>query len=329
MKEIAWGVLSTAKIGIEKVIPAMQQGTHSRIDAIASRTLKRAKKAARVLHIPKAYGSYEELLNDPHIEAVYIPLPNHLHVEWILKAMAAGKHVLCEKPITVTAEEAGMLRERVKQFPGLKIMEAFMYRHHPQWQRVKKLVESGKIGDVKTIHSVFSYYNDDPGNIRNRFTRGGGGLLDIGCYCVSLSRFIYGAEPVRVFALIDYDPVLKIDRLVSAVLEFPRGTATFTCSTQLSKRQYVDILGTKGSICIDTPFVPPADRPVKIVHETGSRRKEIQFAASNHYTVQGDLFSRAVLTDSAVPTPLEDGIANMRAIDALFASHRLGRPVAV
>ncbi|MBN2415999.1 Gfo/Idh/MocA family oxidoreductase [bacterium] len=329
MRKISWGVLSTAKIGLVKVIPAMKRGAYSRIDAIASRSLNKAKKAAKALGIPAAYGSYQELLDDPGIEAVYVPLPNHLHAEWILKSLAAGKHVLCEKPITVHAGEAAALAENIRKYPHLKVMEAFMYRFHPQWREVKKLVAKGKIGEVKTVHSVFSYYNDDPGNIRNRVEFGGGGLLDIGCYCISLSRFVYGAEPLRVFGTIEFDPRMKIDRLTSAVLEFASGTATFTCSTQLSGRQYVDIIGTKGRVEIEKPFLPLPDGPTSFMLSTGSGSREIRFDACNHYTIQGDLFSRAIIHGTEVPTPIDDSIANMKVIDALFASDRTGNPVAV
>lgn len=218
MKKINWGIISTAKIGIKKVIPAMQKGKHTTITAMSSRNLDKAQKIAETLNIPKAYGSYEQLLDDPDIEAVYIPLPNHLHVEWTLRALKAGKHVLCEKPIAVNSEEAEYLNKKVKNFPELKVMEAFMYRFHPQWQTVKKLVTQGKIGKLKNIHSIFSYYNDDPDDIRNQKDIGGGGLLDIGCYCISLSRFLlFNTEPNRVCSTIEYDP--KISSLYTELLD--------------------------------------------------------------------------------------------------------------
>lgn len=329
MPKISWGVLSTAKIGTEKVIPAMQRGKYSQINAISSREPGKAEKIANALGIPKAYGSYPELLEDAEIDAVYIPLPNHLHVEWIVKSLEAGKHVLCEKPIALNFKQAAYLKEKVKKFPDLKVMEAFMYRFHPQWQAVKRLVTDDTIGAIRNIHSIFSYYNDDPNNIRNQVEIGGGGLLDIGCYCISSARFIYGSEPLRVFGSIEYDPKMKIDRLVSAVMEFAGGTATFTCSTQLVARQFVDILGTDGRIEIETPFGPPFDRPTKIIQQVGSETKDITFQACNHYTIQGDLFSQAILTNSDVPTPLDDGIANMKVIDKIVESHRTGKLTAV
>ena len=233
MKKLNWGILSTAKIGIEKVIPAMQQGKLSKIVAIASRTHESAREAAKNLKIPKAFGSYQDLLDDTSIDAVYIPLPNHMHVPWTIKALAANKHVLCEKPIALTATEAKELLKETEKFPHLKVMEAFMYRHHPQWIRALELINGGGIGMVKTVHSFFSYYNDDPENIRNMVDIGGGGLMDIGCYCISLARLIFDEEPQRVFGKIEYDPGFETDRICSGILDFVQGTSTFTCSTQL------------------------------------------------------------------------------------------------
>lgn len=324
MKKIRWGVLSTAKIGTKKVIPAMQLGEYCTVTTIASRQLEKAQAAARQLGIEKAYGSYEELLADPDIEAVYIPLPNHLHVTWAIKALKAGKHVLCEKPIGLNAAEAQELLEASRKFPRLKVMEAFMYRHHPQWQWAKKKVSEGKIGELRTIQSFFSYYNSDPNNIRNKADIGGGGLMDIGCYCISLSRFIFGAEPRRVCGIVEEDPEMKVDRLTSGILEFASGTSTFTCATQLVLYQRVNIFGTKGRIEIEIPFNAPPDRPCKIWHRDDARTEEVILGICNQYTIQGDLFSRAVLEDREVPTPLEDAVANMQVIDALVRSARSG-----
>jgi predicted dehydrogenase len=324
MKKIRWGVLSTAKIGTEKVIPAMQLGEYCKFTAIASRQLEKAQAAARRLGIEKAYGSYEELLADCDVDAVYLPLPNHLHVPWAIKALKAGKHVLCEKPLGLNAAEAQELLKASRKFPRLKVMEAFMYRHHPQWQWVKKRVSEGKIGELRTIQSFFSYYNSDPNNIRNKADIGGGGLMDIGCYCISLSRFIFGAEPRRVCGIREEDPEMKVDRLTSGILEFASGTSTFTCATQLVPYQRVNIFGTKGRIEIEIPFNAPPDRPCKIWHGDDARIEEIILEICNQYTIQGDLFSRAVLEDREVPTPLEDAVANMQVIDALVRSVRSG-----
>lgn len=322
MKKIRWGVLSTARIGTETVIPAMQLGEYCSVTAIASRQLEKAQAAARRLGIEKTYGSYEELLADPDVDAVYLPLPNHLHVPWAIKALKAGKHVLCEKPIGLNAAEAQELLEASRKFPRLKVMEAFMYRHHPQWQWAKKRVSEGKIGELRTIQSFFSYYNSDPNNIRNKADIGGGGLMDIGCYCISLSRFIFGAEPRRVCGIREEDPNMKVDRLTSAILEFSSGTSTFTCATQLVPYQRVNIFGTKGRIEIEIPFNTPSDRPCKVWYGDGNRVEEVILGVCNQYTIQGDLFSRAVLKDKEVPVPLEDAVANMQVIEAIISSAR-------
>jgi len=320
VRKIRWGILSTAKIGTGKVIPAMQRGTHCEITAIASRDLERAKATATNLGIPKAYGSYEELLTDPDIDAVYNPMPNHLHVPWSIKALQAGKHVLCEKPIALTSAEAQTLVDEAQRHPHLKVMEAFMYRHHPQWRLAKRLVSEGKIGQLRTIDSFFSYYLDDPDNVRNQADIGGGGLMDIGCYNISLSRFIFAAEPQRVLGTIEFDPVFKTDNLASGVLDFGVGTSTFTCSTKLTPYQRVNIFGTTGRIEIEIPFNAPPDRPCRVWHQQGSTLEEIVLDTCDQYTLQGDLFARAILDDTPVPTPIADGVANMKVIEAIFAS---------
>jgi len=322
MKKIRWGVLSTARIGTEKVIPAMQLGEYCTVTAIASRQLEKAQAAAGQLSIEKAYSSYEELLADPDIDAVYIPLPNHLHVPWAIKALNAGKHVLCEKPIGLNAAEAQILLGIAKKFPRLKVMEAFMYRHHPQWQWAKQQVTQGKIGEVRTIQSFFSYYNTDPDNIRNKADIGGGGLMDIGCYCISLSRFIFGAEPWRVCGIMEEDLNMKVDRLTSGILEFSSGTSIFTCATQLVPYQRVNIFGTKGRIEIEIPFNAPSDRPCKVWYGDGNKIEKVVLEVCDQYTIQGDLFSRAVLEDREVPVSLEDAAANMKVIEALISSAR-------
>jgi predicted dehydrogenase len=321
--KVCWGVLSTANIGVRKVIPAMQAGQYCDMAAIASRDLGRAQAVARELGIPKAYGSYEELLADPEIEAVYIPLPNHLHVPWSIRALEAGKHVLCEKPIGLTSAEAQELLDAARQHPHLKVMEAFMYRHHPQWQRTRKLVREGAIGDLRTIQAFFSYYNVNPDNIRNQAEIGGGGLMDIGCYCISLSRFLFEAEPQRVMGIVEYDPELKIDRLASAILDFGVGTSAWTCSTQLAPYQRVNVFGTEGRVEIEIPFNAPSDRPCKLWHQRGTRIEEIVLDIVDQYTIQGDLFSRAVLDDKPVPTPLGDAVANMKVIEAVVCSSEM------
>lgn len=322
MKKVRWGVLSTAKIAVEKVIPAMQQGSHSKVVAIASRNRDKAKKAAKSLNIGTAAGSYEELLNMPGIDAIYNPLPNHLHVSWSVKALQAGKHVLCEKPIGLSYAEAQKLFSEAKRVPGLKIMEAFMYRHHPRWVKVKELVTDGALGKVRTIRSFFSYYNDDPENIRNKPELGGGSLMDIGCYCISVPRFLFDEEPVRVLGSMETDPDLHVDRLTSGMMEFPGGTATFTCATQLAPHQSVSIFGTEGKMEIPMPFNPPTDRPTIIHLYTKDESREISIAPCNQYTIQGDLFSKAILEDKEVPTRLDDALANMKVIDSITQSSK-------
>jgi predicted dehydrogenase len=325
MSKVRWGIISTAKIGTVQVIPAMQQSSLCSIDAIASRDASSAAEAASQLGIGRSYGSYEELLADPNIDAVYNPLPNHLHVEWSIKALHAGKHVLCEKPIGLSSSEGQKLVNAAQQHPHLKVMEAFMYRHHPQWQKARDLVRSGAIGELRTIQSFFSYFNTDPNNIRNMAEIGGGGLMDIGCYPISVSRFLFEAEPKRVCGVVEYDPNFNTDRIASALLEFEQGTASFTCSTQLTPYQRVNAFGTEGRIEIEIPFNAPVDRPCRLWHQSGAEVEEIEFDICNQYTIQGDLFSKAILDDSPVPTPIEDAVSNMRVIESIIHSGKTGQ----
>jgi predicted dehydrogenase len=328
-RKVSWGVLGVAKIGVEKVIPAMQLGALTSVDAIASRDPARAKEAAAKLGIAKAYGSYEELLADPTIDAIYNPLPNELHVPWTLRALEAGKHVLCEKPIALDADEASALiaaRDR----SGKQVAEAFMVRFHPQWRRAHELAHSGAIGQLRAIQTFFSYHLLDPTNIRNK-PPGGGALFDIGCYAVLTARYIFGADPTRVIAALDIDPAMGTDRLTSALLEFADGRhLTFTCATQTSAHQRVTISGDKGRIEIAIPFNAPPDRPTRITIDSGAdlvgggARTE-EFPTCDQYTLQGDAFSRAVLGEAPLGYAIEDAIANMRVIDALFRSGRSGR----
>lgn len=329
MKKVKWGILSTAKIGREKVIPAIQQGEFCEVVAIASRNIDSAKAEAKKLNIPKAYGSYEELLNDKEIDAVYIPLPNDMHVEWAIKCLDADKHVLCEKPIGLTSQQAQELLVAAKQKPHLKIMEAFMYRFHPQWKYAKKLVDDKVIGEVKTIQSFFSYYNIDPNNIRNKKEAGGGGMMDIGCYCVSFARFIFEKEPGKVLGIIEFDPQLQTDRIASGILDFTNATSTFTCSTQLFPYQRVNILGTEGRIEIDIPANAPPDQQTEISHYSKAGPGKIIFDPVDQYTLQGDMFSKSILDDTAVPFKLEDAVNNMKVIEAVFKSSEEGKWITI
>jgi predicted dehydrogenase len=322
-KKIRWGVLSTASIGVRKVLPAMQLGKYSTVAAIASRDLTKARETAAKLGIPVAYGSYEELIADPTIDAIYNPLPNQLHVPWTIKAAEAGKHVLCEKPISLTVAEAESLLI-VRERTGVKIGEAFMIRSHSQWLRTKALIDAGRIGKLRCVVGCFSYFNVDPANIRNKVESGGGALYDIGCYCIQASRYAFGAEPTRVVGCIDRDPQMYTDRLTSAILEFQSGQAIFTCSTQMVPYQRVQFLGTKGRIEIEIPFNAPMDRPTRIFVDGGdlfgADRITEEFPICDQYTLQGDQFSQAILEDADVPVPLEEAIRNMKVIEAIFRS---------
>ncbi len=328
-RKVKWGVLGVASIAVRKVIPAMQAGEWSEVVAIASRDRKKAEDAARKLGIPKAYGSYEELLGDPEVEAVYNPLPNHLHVPWSIQAAEAGKHVLCEKPISVTLAEARTLLD-ARNRTGVKIGEAFMVRTHPQWLRTRELIAAGRIGALRAIVGVFSYFNKDPSNVRNVAEWGGGGLLDIGCYPITTSRFVFGEEPRRVIGLVEKDSEFKTDRLASVLLDFPAGQSIFTCSTQLAYYQRMHFLGTKARIEIEIPFNAPNDRPCRIRIDDsrdvfGSDMKTEELAPCDQYAVQGDLFSRAVRGEGEVPVSLEDAVRNMAVIEAVFRSAESGK----
>jgi len=327
---VNWGVLSTAKIGREKVLPAMIGSERCAVVALASRDLESAERVAGQLGIPRAYGSYEALLADPHVEAIYNPLPNHLHVPWTVRALAAGKHVLCEKPIALTAAEAETLIA-ARDKSGKLVAEAFMVRQNLQWLRAREIVRSGALGEVRTIQTFFGYHLLDPTNVRNQADIGGGGLMDIGCYAIATARYLFGAEPLRVAALIDRDPAMGIDRLTSALIEFPGARhLTFTTSTQLSPHQRVTIGGSKARLEILVPFNAPNDRPCRIVLDDG---RDLfgggavieDFPVVDQYALQGDAFSRAVRGEAALEFPIEDAVRNMRVIDATFRAGASGQ----
>lgn len=323
-QKVRWGVLGVANIAVKKVIPGMQRCESAEIVAIASRDSERARSAATALSIPRAYGSYEQLLGDPDIDAIYNPLPNHLHVPWSVKAAEAGKHVLCEKPIALHAEELRLLIA-ARDKAGVKVGEAFMVKTHPQWLRARELVRDGSLGELRSIVSIFSYFNIDPQNVRNQLEIGGGAVMDIGCYPITMARFLFGREPVRVSALVDRDPEMKTDRLTSAILDFAPGQAIFTVSTQLVPFQRMQILGTTSRIDVEVPYNIPPDKPSRIFVDNGSQlgglSAEVQeFPTLDQYTLQGDAFSRAILGNTEVPVPLEDAERNMRVIDAVLKS---------
>jgi predicted dehydrogenase len=322
---LRWGILSTANIALEKVIPGMRSASRCEVLAIASRHGGRAEAAARDLGIPRAYGSYEELLADPDIDAVYVPLPNHLHPAWTITAARAGKHVLCEKPLALSAAEAQLMLD-AGQEAGVVIMEAFMYRQHPSWVAVRELVASGRIGRLAAVDSWFSYHLDDPTNIRNIAEFGGGALYDIGCYSINLSRMLFGEEPVSVSSSIVRDPASGVDILTSAVLTFPSGVATFTCATQVEPDQRVSIYGKTGRIAVEIPFNIPPDRPSRVFVTAGGdppvapATEILEFAPADAYGVEVDAFAAVVLDGAPLPVGGEDSVANLRVIERLLAA---------
>jgi predicted dehydrogenase len=322
MTQVKWGILSTANIGMKKVIPGMLKSTELQVVAIASRNLKRAQAAAAELGIAKAYGSYEEMLADPEIEAIYNPLPNHLHVPLTLAAAKAGKHVLCEKPIAITAKEAAKLKKAPKK---IMIAEAFMVRHNPQWMDARKRVKAGEIGDVVAIQCLFSYFLRDPKNVRNMADIGGGGMLDIGCYPITIARYIFDAEPKRVTATIDRDPKFKTDRTAGGLADFGKGRhLSFTISTQAAPYQRVHILGTKGRIEIEIPFNAPPDVPNRVFIQGMEMNvgEWISYPVADQYQLQAEAFSRAIRTKKKPAWGVGDAIKNMKIIDAFFRSEK-------
>jgi predicted dehydrogenase len=324
LEPVSWGVLSTADIGLEKVLPAMQDSELSRVDAIASRSKEKADEAAESLRIGTTFGSYEELLADPSIEAVYIPLPNHLHLQWTLAAAEAGKHVLCEKPIAMNSDDARLMVQACES-AGVLLMEAFMYRLHPMWLKVVELIETGAIGELRSVQTAFSYFNDDPHNIRNIPEVGGGSLYDIGCYAVNAARLLFGSEPTGVKSVVLRDPELGTDILTSALLDFGGGHSSFVCSTQMEDDQRVVVHGTTGRIVVEIPFNIPPDRPTRVLEISGGDPPvdpdvEVhEIPAANPYSVEADAFSTAIRTGAAAPIPPEDAVANMEAIERIFA----------
>ncbi len=322
MKPVKWGIISTANIGLEKVIPGMLKSRELEIVAISSRNLKRARQAAMELGIAKSYGSYEEMLADPEIEAVYNPLPNHLHVPLTLAAARAGKHVLCEKPIAITAKEAAQLKKAPK---NVHIAEAFMVRHASQWLAAKERVKKGEIGDVRMINVVFAYFNRDPKNVRNMADIGGGGMLDIGCYPITISRFIFGAEPKAVTATIERDPKFKTDRTAGGLADFGNGRhLAFSISTQTAPFQRVQIVGTKGRIEIEIPFNAPPGAPNRYFVQ-GMEMNEgtwHELPVSDQYMLQAEAFGRVIRKKEKLKWGIDDAIQNMKIIDAFFRSEK-------
>jgi len=322
---LRWGVLSTAKIARQKVIPAMQRADGGQVVAIAGRDATRTQEVADDLGIDRAHASYEALLGDPDVDAVYIPLPNHLHAEWTIRAARAGKHVLCEKPMALSSTEARSMVAACSE-AGVVFMEAFMYRLHPSWRTVLDLVRSGRIGQPMAVQSWFSYFNDDPHNIRNVAEYGGGALLDIGCYCIDLSRLLLGGEPVAVTGSVTRDPVTGVDILTSGVLAFATGTATFTCSTRVEPDQRVHVYGSEGRISVDIPFNIPPDLATHVRVTVGGAppvapaTETLTFAPADQYRIQAEEFAVSVRDGTPVPIPPEEGIADLVVMERLLAA---------
>lgn len=333
MKKLRWGVLGVSKFAVNKAIPGMLKSARNEVAAIASRDLPKAQAAATQLGIPTAYGSYEELLADVSLDAIYNPLPNHLHVPWSIQAAAAGKHVLCEKPLALsTAEIDDLIAARDRA--GVIVGEAFMVRTHPQWLRAREIAQSGRLGPLRAAAGFFSYFNADPANIRNQPAKGGGGLMDIGCYPIFTTRFVFGEEPRRVCAIMEADPAMGTDRLTSAILDFPSGQAIFACSTQLVPYQRMQFYGTKGRVEIEIPFNAPPDRPTRLFVDDGGDLfggtiTTETFAVGDQYAWQADEFARAVAGESPVAVPLEEAWKNMAVIEAIARSAASGRWEAV
>lgn len=325
MPKVRWGILSTANIGRELVIPAIQQADRCEVIAIASRSIDAAQGVAAELGIDRAYGSYGQLLHDPDIDAVYIPLPNHMHAEWAIASAKAGKHVLCEKPISLSAAEAETMIAAAADADVI-LREAFMYRFHPSWTMARTLLEEGRIGSLTSIDSWFSYFNDDAGNIRNILEYGGGALMDIGCYSIHLSRMLMGSEPTGIKASVQRDPDSGVDTYTSAILEFGSRVATFGCSTRVEPDQRVDLYGTRGRISIEIPFNIPSDRPTRLTVTAGGdppvapKTETIEFDPVNQYTLQAEAFVAAVLDGEALPDSGLDAADNIRVIDRVFAA---------
>lgn len=327
MRKSVWGVLSTANIAVNQVIPALLQSDRLVVGGISSRDGAQAAAVAQRLGISAAYGSYDELLADPSIDIIYNPLPNHLHVPWTLRALEAGKHVLCEKPLALSAAEAATLTDACQR-SGKKVREAFMIRDHPQWLRARELAQTGALGEVRAIHVSFCYDNRDPANVRNQLGIGGGALNDIGCYAVAVGRFIFGCEPLRVVAEVDRDPVFGTDRLTSAIIAFPEGRRLlFTCATQLVRSQDVQIIGTTGRVSVEVPFNQPPDREARLLIDDGtvlkgSAPRVETFGPVNQYTAQAEAFADLCLSGADDPYDLRDALRNMRVIDAMWASEQ-------
>lgn len=326
-KRLRWGVLGCAGIAINSVIPGIQQSKTGQVVAIASRDKSKAEQTARDLSIERAYDSYETLLNDPDIDAVYIPLPNHLHMEWTIKAAEAGKHVLCEKPIALNAEQAQQMVDACEK-AGVFLAEAFMYRHHPRYEKIIEMINSGEIGEVRSIHANFTFNNaGDKGNIRFKKEWGGGSIYDVGAYPISVGRLLLGREPHAVTVQALFSPEHDdVDMMASGLIEYDNGVGlTFDCGMWAQFRNQLEILGSDGRIEVPSAFVGHADF---VVHSNDTSRTET-FPELNAFTLQVDQFANAIHGHEALRFPSQDAVLNMKVIDACIRSAREGVRVQV
>ncbi|MBI5668301.1 MAG: Gfo/Idh/MocA family oxidoreductase [Chloroflexi bacterium] len=321
-RKIRWGILSTARIGRNSVIPAIRQSGNGEVVAVASRSLDRAQAFANEVNIPKAYGSYEAMIADPDIDAIYNPLPNSEHAAWSIRCAEAGKPVLCEKPFASDAPEAQQMTDAFTA-RGVLLAEAFMYRFHPQTVRLIELVRSGTIGMLTTITSAFTFTIRNEQDIRLDRALAGGALMDVGCYCVNISRLLAGEEPARAQAIARWGEASDVDETLAGVLEFPSGAvAHFDCGFRTFRTNFCDIRGTTGRIFVEPVFnMEPTFEPV-IRLWRGEEYEEIRVPAANHYTLMVEDFASALLNSRPPRYPAQDGVNTMRAIDMLYAAAR-------
>lgn len=324
MNQMKLGILGVSGHFIRRVLFPLKKSQLIEVYAISSRSKSKAKEAAEKYNIPQYYSSYEELLNNKSIDIVYIPLPNNLHPEWIKKCADNKKHIICEKPVALNASDASECINYAKN-KNVYIMEAFMYKFHPQWKRALEFIRMGEIGGINMIHTAFGYNNPDPNNIRNIKDAGGGSLMDIGCYAVSVPRFLLESEPKRVISLMNYDKVFQTDILSSAILDFGYARATFNVSTKTFPYQKVEIHGTQGIIIIQLPFNAFLDVKAKITVMTSVGAREINFEPVDQYQIEFEEFVNAIRNNQPSPISIDDAINNMKVIDAIIKSNKSGK----
>jgi predicted dehydrogenase len=325
---LRWGILGVAKIN-DRLLPAFAKASTARLVAIASRSAERARQAATAAGIPKAHGSYEALLDDPDVDAVYNPLPNSLHAEWTMKAADRGKHVLCEKPLCPNATEAEQLIVYCRQ-RGVTLMDGFMWPHHPRTARLRQFLDSGAIGAVRRVASAFTFLLEplDPGNIRLRPELGGGSLLDVGCYPVYGIRWAFGAEPVSVTAQARYAHGVDVELSGLLTLEDGR-VGSFDCGFTLPYRAWLEVVGTEGTVYVPNLWLPPRRATFEIRREGRSDVEEVVVEGEDQIVQMLDNFGRAVLRGEPVCPPVEEAAQTLWVLDALAKSARHGQAVTV